>query len=512
MASFEPDWADESDAQAEQMIARFAVDDPAQVQRTLRLLDREQRIEWRQDASSLAYMLSNFRYLSAQREPRAQARLEQLRSSLAYNQLASELAASEPAGVALKHRRQQITDALALMDGGHPSTTTTPLAGTPTGPSSADTSESPTNGTVEDISDGASWYDHLFLGLQARDEHDWATAERQFRQATRRKPDDAANWLLLGDILRKMHENASAAGAFDIAASLLRDNTGAIFQRGMCWLADGKLDRATDDFTTVIQRRPDLDCARLNRALAYVAQDQYELALADLNAALADGCRETRAYFVRSRVQQKLGHLQEAQADIQAGLQQTPVDAISWIARGVARMKRDPQAALDDFESALELDPTASQAWHNQAHVYSEVLDQPQQAINALNSCLQFDANDTMALAGRGVLRARLGSKESALQDAERLLAMPLDAITRYQAACIYALCAAEDAALHARALKLLAESLREDPHLADLLDEDPDLNAINGGPVFQRMASAIGVLRELESGGQLPGPQGESR
>ena len=511
VASFVPDWADELTVEAENMLTRFALNDPNQVQRTLHLMDDKQCLEWRQNASSLAYMLSNLRYFSALRESVPQGRIQQLRSSLANIELASELAASETMSVALQNRRRQILDALAGLED-HPSSSAELIPGPLPPAVSVDARTAPATAGIADGSDSHSWYDRLFLGLQASDDLDLVAAEGHFRAATRLNPADATSWLLLGDVLRKKHEYEPAAAAFDVASSLSRDSTGAIFQRGLCWLAAGKSNRAIDDFTAVIQRRPDLDSPRLNRALAYLGQERHELALADLNAAMEDGCRESRAYFLRSRVHQKLGHAREALADLQAGLQQTPVDAISWIARGVARMNSDPQAALADFESALKLDPTASEARHNQAHVHAEILDQPQRAIEALNSCLKYDANDTMALAGRGVLRARMGLTESALKDAEQLLKLPLDAITRYQAACIYALCAPEDAKLEDRALGVLAESLRQDPQLAIVLENDPDLNAVHDGSEFRKIVSAIGVLRERESAGKLPGLQGESR
>lgn len=507
-ASFDPEWCDDVNARAGRLIRQYVLEDGNHFIRSVRYLNARQQTEWRQNASSLAYMLGNAEYFGAQREPDSGRRLESLRSSLQKNQLASDLAASNPASEALQNQRQRILNAMSQIEGSASSELAS-ISGTlpqhvliPLNEAGSD--QANVAGHV-----ACDWYDLLFLGIQARDHHDLATAELRFRQATRVKPDDATNWLLLGDVLRKQHQYESAAAAFDVASALTMDDTAAIFQRGLCWLASRQLDRALADFSTVIERRPDLDGARLNRALAYMALDQNQLALDDLNAALADSCRETRAFFLRARVQQKLGNSLASQADLTEGLSRTPVDALSWIARGVARMHVDPQAALEDFQSALRLDPWASEARHNLAHVYAEILQQPQPAIEALDQCLRQDADDTLALAGRGVLRARLGKAKLALEDADRLLTLSLDAVTRYQAACICALCAADDRQLAARALSLLAESLRQDPTLTDLLADDPDLKTLHGSTEFGKLVTAISVVREQEAQGQPR--QGES-
>ena len=196
---------------------------------------------------------------------------------------------------------------------------------------------------------------------------------------------------------------------------------------------------------------------------------------------------------------------------METGLQLTPRDAVSWVARGVARLNGDPRAALADFESALQLDSSTVEALHNEAHVYAEILGEPRQAIAVLTACLRQNPEDTMALAGRGVVLARLGETDAALQDASRLLSLSLDAITRYQVACIYALCSAKVPSSEAVAMRLLSESLREDPKLAKLIADDPDVTRLRDHRSYQKIIDAISVLQKVESKGRIPTPTGAS-
>ncbi len=473
----------------EEMAARYHLHEPIKTQRQLNLLKPEDQVTWRENASSLAYLLSDALYLKSRRESAGLGR-DVLSRSLQYNQLASELSRDLFIDDAIQTQKARILATQRRWNNDKSITESPFKVG-----NAADRESSETHQPL-----GDTWIDNVVRGLQARDDHDLRAAEKRFRRATLLKPTDATAWLLLANALRELRQFESSIAAYDIAGSLSTDLTSVGFQRGLCRLAQGRFDQAIQEFTDFLTAHPEFNTARLNRALAHMGLKEYNLALDDLNAVIDQGSRETRAYFLRSQVHQKLGDFAAAQTDWETGIERTPQDAVGWIARGIAQMKTNPQAALADLASAIAIDPMDNTARHNQAHIHSEILGNPRRAIDVLSQCLQIDPNDSFALAGRGVLLARDGQAALAVQDAARLLEMPLDATTRYQVACIYALCVPTDASLSDKAIQILATSLREDPAIEDFLDTDPDISSVRESAHFVRLKAAIATFRESES------------
>src|SRR5262249_38788879 len=156
----------------------------------------------------------------------------------------------------------------------------------------------------------------------------------------------------------------------------------------------------------------------VNRALALNALGRYAEAVADLTRALEKGAGETRLYFLRARVRDKAGDRAGAQRDREEGLRREPTDERSWVARGVARAEREPQAALADFEQALRLNPRSLGALQNIANVLGDEPDRVQDAVDALTKALDYAPDFVLARSGRGILLARQGRRDAALADA----------------------------------------------------------------------------------------------
>src|SRR5207245_1605920 len=103
------------------------------------------------------------------------------------------------------------------------------------------------------------------------------------------------------------------------------------------------------------------------------ALGHYPEAIRDLTNALELGAPYTRVYFARADARERVGDRDGARHDREEGMRREPVDELSWVARGVARVKEggDPEGALTDFDRALKLNPTSLPALLNKAHVYA---------------------------------------------------------------------------------------------------------------------------------------------
>jgi tetratricopeptide (TPR) repeat protein len=309
---------------------------------------------------------------------------------------------------------------------------------------------------------------------------------------TERDPRDFAVWIALGNWNVRLGRSADALAAYNVAVALAPRHYGARYNRGKHLLERQEFSQALEDLDTVIDQRPDLSSAYLNRALAKRGIGDARGAIDDLTRCLNLKGAPPLAWFVRAQLKQQLGDREGAQRDRQQGLRQTPRDPASLVARGLARLPADPQGALADFDAALAIAPRYRHALQDKAHVLSEHLGQPDRAVAVLDLAVESHPDSTEAVAGRGVLLARLGRRAEALRDARAALALNERALTTYQAACIYALTSKQEPSDSTEALRLLAEAVCKDRSWLAEARKDADLDPIRPRPAFRNLVRAL--------------------
>ena len=127
-----------------------------------------------------------------------------------------------------------------------------------------------------------------------------------------------------------------------------------------------------------------------------------------------------------------------------------------------------------------------------------------EQAVETLDTLLAFYPDYVPALAGRGVLRARLGRRESAHADAREALPKDTNPYNVYQVAGIYALTSRQNPDDRGEAFRLLESALRQGFGL-DLIDKDRDLDAIRDQPEFRRIVDEARARRTQAAQGAAP-------
>ncbi len=335
------------------------------------------------------------------------------------------------------------------------------------------------------------------LGQQRRFREAASVLERQLS----RSPHDPALWFCLGNAQLSLGLHAAAERSFSTAIAIQPDFALAREHRGAARLGVKDFQGAKADFDDVLQSHPQLTSVLVNRSLAFQGLGELERALQDLSLALERGASQTRIYFLRARIRQQMHDLAGAEADRQRGLQETPCDELSWVARGVARLPEDPSGALDDFRQALRLAPGSRTALQNTAHVLSERLGKNKEALEALDEILVMDPEDPATRASRGVLLARMGDREAAVRDAEQSLVSSDLPLIIYQAGCIYAQCsrvAPQDAE---RAIELIARALQHDARLVTIAVRDPDLSPLGEDAGFRKTLAAATQLVQAVDG-----------
>jgi serine/threonine protein kinase/Flp pilus assembly protein TadD len=324
--------------------------------------------------------------------------------------------------------------------------------------------------------------------------------------ATRQEPQNFWAWYSRGICYENVGEDAKAEACFDVCTALWPTFPWTYYHRGLTFLRREKYPLAGADFDQVLRLRPGLTSAYVSRALARQGMKKYDQAIEDLTTALELGAPETRIYFTRATARARAGDQEGARRDREEGLRRVPTDAESWVARGVARLPKDVQGALADFEEALKRNAHSLAGLQNKAHVLAEIQGRNEEGVQVLNEAVAAYPGYVPSRAGRGVLLARLGKRQLALKDAEECLTRDSQPATLYQVAGIYALTSRQSADDRLEALRLLSAAFRKGYGL-DLVARDTDLDLIRKDPEFIRIVAAARTARSqgAPAGGSQP-------
>jgi serine/threonine protein kinase/lipoprotein NlpI len=336
---------------------------------------------------------------------------------------------------------------------------------------------------------------YLLLLTDLRDEGIHPEVLAVLRNTSRLEKDNFSVWLILGNCYARLGKSVEAVACYDLASALWPNAHWPYLYRGLVHFSQKNYRQACADFNEVIHLRPDMQQAYYNRALAKYHVGDLAAARADVTHLLEDPEAPLRAYFLRARIRAGEGDKEGARQDREEGLRREPRDERDWTARGLARLPRDPQGALADFDKALERNPRYHVAMQNKASVLSEDLGRIDEAIPVLDKVIALEPSYVPARAGRGVLLARLGRRDAAHADAREALQRDTQPFTIYQVAGIYALTSRGHTDDRREALRLLASALRQGFGL-ELLDGDHDLDPIRDLPEFRRIVEAARALR----------------
>jgi serine/threonine protein kinase/Tfp pilus assembly protein PilF len=312
------------------------------------------------------------------------------------------------------------------------------------------------------------------------------------------------NYLLLGNCYVRLGQLGPAISCYTVGVALQPDLPWAYANRGLAQLDIRDYSGAIADFDRVIALRPDMAVAYINRAVARTGIGDFTGAIADLDCVVERPGSPVQALFRRAAVRERLGDRQGAAADRALGLRQMPNDELSWIFRGLVRLKDDPSGALNDFDAALAINPRSKFAFENKAYVLAERLGRVEEAIQVYDTALEHHPDDVKAVGPRGVYHARRGRRDAALADARAALALadqlvtPQEqAFTNYQVAGIYALCSRQQPEDRQQALRLLALALRKDASWLRVLPSDHDFDPIRDRPEFGELVRAISAVEQ---------------
>lgn len=329
------------------------------------------------------------------------------------------------------------------------------------------------------------------------------TAQGRYREALplledvlREAPDQYGPWFLKGCCHEALGEVDSALSCYGTCIALrpnfARSYTARAF---VTYTHQRDLRQAKADLDQALRLEPNLTSAVVDRATVLTSLRMDREAIKDLDKVLAQPDAPTRAWFLRAAIRQRLNDAPGAKQDREEGLKRQPNDAVSWVARGYARLNQDPKEALNDFREAEKRNPRSIPALINQAHVLGARLKQPEDALVVLDRLLKIYPDHVNARAGRGILLARLGRTQEALVDARASLAASSHPENLFRVAGIYALVSKSNPQYMPESKRLLAQALLQGWGFQYLAIDD-DLNSIRNQEEFRQVVKAVELLQ----------------
>jgi tetratricopeptide (TPR) repeat protein len=269
-----------------------------------------------------------------------------------------------------------------------------------------------------DPSNGLAYYDR---GTAHELNGEPAKAMADYRETLRRKPSYAPAAAALGRLDSK--QDPQLALAEFGAAIRLDPKSPALRARALLYLALEEPERAL----------PDLDQVIVNDgsdAIAWANRGATKAKMGDLAGAVIDCTRAIElAPTVANRVNRgnayaTLHRSEEALADFDMALQAEPRNLPALLGRANANyVSKRLTASLEDYTHIIERDPHSALAYFKRGNLHLD-LKEFGAAISDYAESLKLEPNQPVALLNRSIAAGRLGRRSDAALDQRRALAL----------------------------------------------------------------------------------------
>jgi serine/threonine protein kinase/tetratricopeptide (TPR) repeat protein len=285
------------------------------------------------------------------------------------------------------------------------------------------------------------------------------------------RPDFVWTYLLRGSAWAELGQFANAEADFDAAFKYPLDGAalfGLYVNRGVMRLRQERLDLAVADLEKAIALRPRQYQGYVNLAQAYLKEQKPDEAARQMDQAIQQEGGMAALYRTRARVHQLRQDDAAALADLERAIDldaRNPSSALpdDHLARARILLRRqDARAALSACDEALRLRPQDAAAHRLRAEVLLK-MDRHAEALRDLDACVKYGPAEADLLCARGAVRARLGDYPGAQADYARALELRPDAQTRAARGWTYVVADAPRLALPD-----FEEAIRLDPQCGD--------------------------------------------
>jgi tetratricopeptide (TPR) repeat protein len=230
-----------------------------------------------------------------------------------------------------------------------------------------------------------------------------------FNEATRLDPNNADALTMRARVHFNRMEFDTALEDVEAALQAGAKLAEALAIRGAVRAKRGELDAALADFDESIRLGATDPRAFLNRGQIHFLKGRYDAAVIDFTQAISLNAANADAYLQRAEAWKKKGDNASAVIDLTQYLQIRPKDAKVYAERGwlnysAAEEAADVDAALADFNAALEIDPRHASALIGRSQIW-KWKHEPAKAMDDANTAVDAAPQLANAYTLRGWLR-----------------------------------------------------------------------------------------------------------
>ena len=151
--------------------------------------------------------------------------------------------------------------------------------------------------------------------------------------------------------------------AEDVPAEDAVIRAGLLAQAAQAWNLAGRLDRAEEIQTRLLEQFPNDPQLRVDRALVRLSAGRTWEAVDDLNISLATEPGNPEVLLFRAAAYRYLDALELARLDVDRALEIDPKRPEAWLERGILKqLDGDLEGAAQDWAEVLKLDPNGPTA------------------------------------------------------------------------------------------------------------------------------------------------------
>lgn len=297
------------------------------------------------------------------------------------------------------------------------------------------------------------------MGRAALYYDDYLTAIHYFNAALEAKPYLAEAYYCRATAEFDMGDYREAEADLDLAITFNPFHIEYFQLRGLCRIHNEGYTGAIEDYSHVLEERPDDQSCRYNRALCHYELQQYEQASSEFDEIIRRWPRFARAYIVKAQTCLEM---------------QDTVQSIFWIDSLLVLSKREPNAWSVKGRYAMQHGRYVS-------------------ADSCYSQALRYDAGNIEYYMKRAQARCALGAYQQAVSDYDRIVSMePRNVNARYNRALVYAAIGKDE-----RALEELEMLLRYVPDLASAKELGATIKGKKKQRLFATPNDVLALLAE---------------
>ncbi|MGD9947345.1 MAG: tetratricopeptide repeat protein [Desulfobulbus sp.] len=209
-----------------------------------------------------------------------------------------------------------------------------------------------------------------------------------------------------GKALQMMASYRDAALDFSQSLDLRADNPQDYFNRGYSNMQNGGYRQAIEDFNKATTMDPNYAPTFSNRGYAYQNMGKYHQAIDDYSRALTIKAEKIESSYHYQYPDPKLTEAADAFHPF-----------FIYYNRGLSYMaSNNNRAAIEDFNTAIELNPKSAEAFAKRG-MASQQVGELEQALADYNHAIELDTLLADAYFGRGSLKDQVGNASAAISD-----------------------------------------------------------------------------------------------